>query len=109
MTLNLNSSYLPFREQNIPEIMDLNVLPQYRKKGVGSQLLDTAESQAAIQSTKVGIGVGLSPDYGSAQRLYVRRGYIPDGKGISYQYQSVIPYHDYCVDDDLILWFTKAL
>jgi GNAT superfamily N-acetyltransferase len=109
VTLCLHSSYLPFREKNVPEIMDLNVLPHYRKKGIGSQLLDIAESQAAMHNNQVGIGVGLSHDYGSAQRLYVMRGYIPDGNGITYQYQNVIPYQNYLVDDDLILWFTKAL
>ncbi len=109
VTLNLNSSYQPFKNQNIPEINDMNVLPQYRNKGIGTQLLDIAEKQAAKTANKVGIGVGLYPDYGQAQRLYVKRGYIPDGKGITYQHQYVVPGQDYCVDDDLNLWFTKEL
>jgi hypothetical protein len=33
-------------------------------------------------SESVGIGVGLYLDYGVAQTMYVKRGYIPDGKGI---------------------------
>ncbi len=107
VTLNLNSAYLPFKEQKIPEINDLNVLPHYRNKGIGTQLLDIAEKQAAKISSRVGIGVGLYPDYGQAQRLYVKRGYMPDGKGITYQHQAVVPGQAYCVDDDLNLWFTK--
>ncbi|MBS0287545.1 MAG: GNAT family N-acetyltransferase [Proteobacteria bacterium] len=107
VTLNLHSLYLPFREQHIPEINDLNVLPQYRNKGIGTDLLEIAELQAASISNQVGIGVGLYADYGHAQRLYIKRGYIPDGKGITYQYQSVVPGQNYFVDDDLNLWFTK--
>ncbi|MFI4937409.1 MAG: GNAT family N-acetyltransferase [Candidatus Berkiellales bacterium] len=109
VTLNLNSRYLPFREQNIPEINDLNVLQQYRSKGIGTQLLDVAEKKAASFGNKVGIGVGLYPDYGAAQKLYVKRGYIPDGKGATYQYHNTLPGKDYCLDDDLNLWFIKEM
>src|SRR5690606_31842640 len=35
VTLKWNSLYQPFRELNIPEIMDLNVLPQFRELGAG--------------------------------------------------------------------------
>lgn len=37
------SEYAPFREKQIPEIMDLNVLPPFRNQGIGSALLETAE------------------------------------------------------------------
>ncbi len=91
--------------------MDLNVLPAYRKMGIGSLLLDTAEKEAATRSKVVGIGVGLyvgeDSGYGAAQRLYVKRGYIPDGKGVTYNYQPTIPGNGYALDDDLALWFTK--
>ncbi len=109
VTLNLNSSYRTFNEQNIPEVNDLNVLPQFRNKGIGSQLLDVAEKQAASLSKSVGIGFGLYADYGQAQKMYIKRGYIPDGRGITYQYQSVVPGQSYCVDDDLNLWFIKKI
>lgn len=53
--------------------MDLNVLPRFRKMGIGSLLLDIAEKEAATKSDVVGIGVGLyageDGGYGSAQRL----------------------------------------
>ncbi|KJV55109.1 acetyltransferase family protein [Orientia chuto str. Dubai] len=102
-----------FNEQNIPEIMDLNVLPSFRKMGIGSLLLDTAEKEAATKSQIIGIGVGLyageDGGYGPAQRLYIKRGYIPDGKGVTYNYQPIIPGNSYPLDDDLVLWFTKRL
>ena len=76
-------------------------------------LLDVAEREAVNKSNVVGLGVGLygGPDggYGAAQKLYVNRGYIPDGKGVTYNYQSVTPGNNYSLDDDLVLWFTKQL
>lgn len=109
ITLKLNSKYPSFKDQNIPEIMDLNVLPSFRKMGIGSALLDTAEKEAVRKSPVVGIGVGLYDDYGSAQRMYIKRGYIPDGKGVTYNYEPTIPGNSYKLDDDLVLWFTKVL
>lgn len=113
VTLKWQSKYQSFARNHIPEIMDLNVLPPFRKAGIGSMLLDIAEKKAAIKSELVGIGVGLyagqDGGYGNAQRLYVNRGYVPDGLGITYDYKPVIPGQSYPVDDDLILWFTKKL
>jgi hypothetical protein len=81
--------------------------------GVGSLILDTAEKEAATKSQIIGIGVGLyageDGGYGAAQRLYVKRGYVPDGKGITYHDEPTIPGHSYPLDDDLILWLTKKL
>ena len=78
--------------------MDLNVLPHYRKMGVGSLLLDCAEKEAATKSQIIGIGVGLyageDGGYGAAQRLY---------------YKPTVLGNNYPLDDDLVLWFTKKL
>lgn len=109
VTLNWQSDYAPFREKNIPEIMDLNVLPLYRKQGIGSTLLSMAEDTARPKSQQVGLGVGLYADYGAAQQLYIKKGYTPDGRGITSHYQSVQPGHRVWVDDDLVLWFVKTL
>jgi len=113
VTLKWHSSYPSFQEQNIPEIMDLNVLPHFRKMGMGSLLLDTAEKEASTKSDVVGIGVGLyageDGGYGAAQRLYIQRGYMPDGKSVTYNYEPTIPGNSYSLDDDLVLWFTKKL
>ncbi|MBS0272747.1 MAG: GNAT family N-acetyltransferase [Proteobacteria bacterium] len=109
VTLKWNSEYAPFHKKNIPEISDLNVLPHFRKQGIASTLLDLVEAEARQKSAIIGIGVGLSIDYGNAQKLYVKRGYIPDGNGITYHYQP-IPYgNNTRLDDDLVLWFTKKL
>lgn len=108
-TLVWKSDYPFFAEQNIPEIKDLNVLPDFRKRGIASALLDEAEKRGFEKSERVGIGVGLYADYGSAQRLYVKRGYIPDGHGIAYDYATVEPGTMICLDDDLVLWFIKEL
>lgn len=113
ITLKWQSQCPSFKAQNIPEIMDLNVLPSFRKMGIGSLLLDIAEKEAATRSDTIGIGVGLyagsDGGYGAAQRLYIKRGYIPDGKGVTYNYEPTIPGNSYSLDDDLVLWFTKKL
>lgn len=59
ITLKWQSQYESFARDHIPEIMDLNVLPPFRKSGVGSMLLDNAEKAAATKSDLVGIGVRL--------------------------------------------------
>lgn len=113
ITLKWQSQYPSFKDQNIPEIMDLNVLPSFRKMGIGSLLLDCAEKEALTKSQIIGIGVGLyageDGGYGAAQRLYIKRGYIPDGKGVTYNYEPTIPGNSYPLDDELVLWFTKKL
>ncbi|KTD67598.1 GNAT family acetyltransferase [Legionella santicrucis] len=113
VTLKWMSQYEPFAHQKIPEIMDLNVLPSFRKQGVGSTLLKVAEEKAAVQHDIVGIGVGLyagfDGGYGQAQRLYVKCGYCPDGLGVTYGYKPTVPGEVYPLDDELILWFTKKL
>ena len=80
VTICWQSHYPPFREANIPEIVDFNVLPRFRRQGIGAALMDEAENRIARVSPVVGLGVGMTADYGSAQRMYVRRGYIPDGR-----------------------------
>lgn len=113
VTLKWKSQYEPFAHQKIPEIMDLNVLPSFRKQGIGGILLKVAEEKAAIHHDVVGLGVGLyagfDGGYGQAQRLYVKRGYYPDGLGVTYGYKPTVPGDVYPLDDDLILWFTKKL
>ncbi|HNB52390.1 MAG TPA: GNAT family N-acetyltransferase [Anaerolineales bacterium] len=103
------SDYPPFREAHIPEIVDFNVLEKYQRRGIGTALLDEAERRIAERGDTVGIGVGLMTDYGKAQILYVKRGYIPDGRGLFGQ-GKWLKYGDRAtVDDDLTLYFTKPL
>ncbi|HJD56213.1 MAG TPA: GNAT family N-acetyltransferase [Rickettsia endosymbiont of Pyrocoelia pectoralis] len=109
ITLVWVSSYKYFNQNQIPEIKDLNVLPSFRNLGIGLKLLKTAEDAAQQKSNILGIGVGLYADYGSAQRLYVKNGYVPDGKGITYNYKTIEPSTAIILDDDLVLFFTKKL
>lgn len=104
------SQYPQFHSRRIPEIHDVWVLESYRSQGLGTQLIRHLEELAQKESyTHVGIGVGLYKDYGSAQRLYMQLGYIPDGEGVSYQYKPTIPGSSYPLDDELVLWLTKPL
>ncbi|MDP9315597.1 MAG: GNAT family N-acetyltransferase [Chloroflexota bacterium] len=75
--------YPPFQAAGIPEINDLNVLAEFQKQGIGTALITEAE-QIALQHghNVMGIGFGLTANYGAAQRLYPQLGYIPDGKGV---------------------------
>jgi len=88
ITICWKSTYPPFLEAQIPEIVDFNVLPKYRRQG---------------------IGVGMDANYGAAQRLYVLRDYIPDGRGL-YSHGHHLKYGEQVtVDDGLALYFTKQL
>ncbi|GAA0622279.1 GNAT family N-acetyltransferase [Kribbella sandramycini] len=107
VTIRWESPYEPFA--GIPEIQDFNVLPEVRRRGIGTALMDAAEARVATRSPLVGIGVGLYPDYGAAQRMYVRRGYLPDGRGLIYDGHQVPPMQTVPNDDNLTLMFTKQL
>ena len=109
VTINWQSSYPSFQAENIPEIQDFNVLPHLRRQGIGNRLMDEAEKTVAERFPVVGIGVGLFADYGSAQRMYAQRGYIPDGLGL-FNGERFLKYGDQAiVDNDLTLQFTKRL
>src|SRR5580700_880868 len=97
VTVNLRPAYAGFADLNIPEIQDLNVLTTYRRKGIASRLLDRAEAEVARRSGVVGIGVGL------------KRGYIPDARGITYRNRFVEEGASVVLDDDLVMHFTKHL
>ena len=109
ITICWQSHYLPFRAANIPELVDFNVLPRFRSQGIGTKLMDEAEQRVAAASPMVGIGVGMTADYGNAQRMYAQRGYIPDGRGLLYEGYQVIYGKLITVDDDLCMYFTKKL
>lgn len=105
--LLLKSYYPYFLENGIPEVNDFNVIPILRKKGIGSALMDAIEEIALKDFGIVGIGVGLYDSYGNAHRIYTKRGYIPDGRGVMYKEEPVSPESQVLVDDDLNLYFTK--
>jgi GNAT superfamily N-acetyltransferase len=109
VTVNWAPTYCAFVEQQIPEIQDLNVLPGFRRKGLATRLLDRAEEEISRRSGIAGIGVGLHPGYNQAQRLYAKRGYIPDGRGVTYRDRYVEEGAPVVLDDDLVLHLTKRL
>lgn len=109
LTICWTSLYPPFREAKIPEIVDFNVLPQFRHQGIGTALMDKAESEITKVSSVAGIGVGMDADYGAAQRLYVLRGYVPDGRGLHHKDRQVRYGETINVDDNLALYLTKKL
>ena len=105
-----SSPYQPFRELGIPEIQDLVVSEFHRRQGIGSRLIVALEQRARKRGClQVGLGVGLYADYGAAQRLYVKLGYIPDGRGLSHKYFPARGGSNVRVDDDLLLWLVKSL
>ena len=88
----------------------MNVLPLYQKKGIGTKLIQACEDSVKGQKRAViGLGVGLTSDYGSAQRLYVRLGYIPDGHGLHYKNMAAKFGEKVKVDDDLVIFLTKIV
>jgi GNAT superfamily N-acetyltransferase len=109
ITVVWESDYPPFREKRIPEIADFNVLIRHRRMGVGTALMDAAEQRIALRSPVIGLGVGLYPDYGAAQVLYVRRGYVPDGRGLFTGGRHPQPGEQVRLDDDLVLHLTRRL
>ncbi len=104
-----NSKWGAFGGLGYCEIVDLAVLEKFRGKGIGNKLMDAAEKIAAEYSDTVYLGVGLHSGYGSAQRMYVKRGYIPDGKGVWYKDKVCGQYAECVNDDELNLYLSKKL
>jgi len=77
-----SSDYPRFADADVPEINDLNVVVPWRRRGVGTALITAAETVARDAGRpRVGIGVGMTPDYDDARRLYPTLGYVYDGFG----------------------------
>jgi len=109
ITLRWKSEYKPFLKKKIPEIKDLIVIKKYREYGVGSLLLDVAEGKASKKSSVAGLCVGLDIYYGLAQKLYVSRGFIPDGNGVTRLCKTIVPEDKVIFDEEFELWFTKRV
>ncbi len=108
--LNFDPKYSLYQKLNIPEIQDLNVIPERRQQGIATRLVEAFETIALDQGAeKIGISVGLTKDYGPAQRLYFKLGYMPDGNGISYDREGITYGQTYVADDDLCLMMIKEL
>ena len=109
VTIDWQPEYAFFNERSIPEIADLNVLFKFQRRGVGTRLIDAAEQLISERSDVAGIRVGLTADYGNAQRLYINA----DISGTAAEFRSVGKFLRYgdivTVDDDLTIGFTRSL
>ena len=107
ITILPSAKHGPFAEV-YPELSDFNVFEPFRNQGIGNQLLEEAEKRVKLVSIKVSLGVGLHSGYGAAQRLYIKRGYIPDGTGVWYRNQPLEMNATSQNNDDLVLYLSKG-
>jgi GNAT superfamily N-acetyltransferase len=104
------SNYAGFRSRGIPLVHQIAVAGPFRRQGVATLLMDAAEQLARDRGIlTLGITVGLFDEYGPAQRLYARRGYIPDGRGACQDQRPLTKGMRVTIDDDLMMWLTKDL
>ncbi len=90
-------------------MVDLKVFPKYRNRGIASKLMDQAEELARKYADRIYLDVCLNSEYGAAQRLYAKRGYLPDGKGVYYE-EEVCAVDGKCLNnDELTLCLIKTL
>ena len=108
VTILPSAKHGPFAEV-YPELSDFNVFEPFRNQGIGNQLLEEAEKRVQFVSSKVTLGVGLHLGYGPAQRLYIKRGYIPDGTGVWYRNKPLEMGASCQNDNDLVLYLSKDL
>ena len=108
VTILPSAKHGPFAEV-YPELSDFNVFEPFQNQGIGNLLLEEAEKRVKLFSDKVTLGVGLHSGYGVAQRLYIKRGYIPDGSGVWYRNQPLEMNATIQNNDDLVLYLSKEL
>jgi GNAT superfamily N-acetyltransferase len=109
VTIRWQSNNPHLRAAGIPLIHHLEVFPPFQRRGIASRLMDAAEQHIARRARAVGITVGLFDAYGPAQRLYAKRGYVPDGRGACQGLRPLTHGETATMDHDLIIWLTKDL
>ncbi len=102
--------YAGFRRFGIPEIQDLNVIPDFRGQGVGAALVAHCEGIARADGrTEIGISVGVHHGFGRGAAA-VRQGRLRAGRGGgAYDDVSVARGDMKAVDDLLTLKMVKNL
>ena len=61
----------------------MNTVAPLRKHGIGTRMVKVAEELVRHAGKRViAIGVGVTPDYAIAQKLYPKLGYVSDGTGV---------------------------
>ena len=94
---------------DIPSVVDLIVFEKYRRNKIATVLMDAAEDIAKKYCNKIYLDVCLNAEHGPAQRLYTKRGYIPDGKGVYYDGKVCETDADCKNNDELTLCLIKNL
>lgn len=108
--LNWTPRYGLYSRLGIAEVQDVNVIPEYRRQGIASAFIEYCEKAALDKGHEmIGISVGLTADFGAAQALYVKRGYIPDGNGVTYDRDPVSIGDTLVMNDNLCLMLIKEL
>lgn len=98
----------PYKDK-YPEIVDFNVFEKFQRQGIGNELLNEAELASKMLSDIITLGVGLHKGYGAAQRIYIKRGYVPDGTGVWFNNEN-IDINKPCINnDDLVLYLSKKV
>ena len=100
---------VPFLGKGIPEIKDFHVFKKFQRRGIGTVLMDKIEKIASEIADTICLGVGLHSGYGTAQRMYVKRGYVFDGSGAWDGSVLATPYGMVENGDDLVLFMSKKL
>jgi len=108
-TIRWRSDYPPFRVEDIPLIQNIEVRADLRGMGMGSLVMDALERLVGERSSTVGICVGLFDAYGPAQKLYARRGFVPDGRGACDGHEPLRRGATITLDGNHLLWLVKTL
>jgi GNAT superfamily N-acetyltransferase len=109
VTIRWRPNYPPFREAAIPFIQNIEIRHDLRGQGYGSRVMEAIERLIGGRSSKAGICVALFDAYGPAQRLYARRGYIPDGRGACHRFTPLRRGETITLGDDHLIWLVKDL
>ena len=100
---------LKARIKDMPCIVNFVVFEPYRGQRLGSQLMDIAEAYLAKGADRVVLWVPVIGRFGPAQRLYAKRGYVPDGDGVVKHGVPVKEGEMHRVDENLLLCLVKDL
>ena len=109
VTVRWNCQYPPFLAEGIPFIQNIEIRHDLRGRGVGSRVMEAVEQFVGRRTHRLGICVALFDAYGPAQRLYAKRGYVPDGRGACQRFTPLRRGDRITLDDDHLIWLVKEL
>jgi GNAT superfamily N-acetyltransferase len=104
------SNYEGFRSRGTPLLHQIVVGERWRRRGIATLLMDAAEGLLVARGiSELGVTVGLFDEYGPAQRMYAKRGYVPDGRGVCKDQRPLSEGEQISLDHAVMLWLTKDL